>query len=342
MMTTESLTENDTLHQEVIQWGSKYLSSHGYILKNKFPENVQNTPWSYVIRFATSDGIIYLKHTPPLLSLEANIIQIMREHFHLFVPEIITHNVELNCFLMKDAGKSLREVLKQKFDAPLFCKAIEQFTSMQLTVADHINIFIDIGVPDWRLAKLPDLYMQLLSQKEMLIADGLTEKGISELKKLLPRVSNLCQKLSGYAIKQSIVQPDFNDNNTLIADNSRNITMIDLGEIAISHPFFSLINCLQQAKKHHSLTDEDDAYIQLMDACFKNYMDFESKENLLDAFAIAKILLFVYGALANERLMVACNKSKFTSTFQRHGRPSIPLKELMTACVAIDGDRSVK
>lgn len=297
---------------------------------------MQNTPWSYVVRFATSAGYIYLKHTPALLALEASIIQILHDQFHVSVPEVIAHNVELNCFLMKDAGRPLREILKQQFDAALFCKAIRQFTSMQLAVADHINIFLDMGVPDWRLEKLPDLYMQLLSQKEMLIADGLTEKEISELEKQRSTVANLCQKLSGYAIKPSIVQPDFNDNNTLIADISRDITIIDLGEIVISHPFFSLINCLQQAKKHHALTDEDDTYLQLMDACLKNYMNAESKKHLLDAFATAQILSLVYGALASNRLMIACNKAKFTSPFQRHGRPSIPLKEFMTMCIAID------
>ena len=81
----------------------------------------------------------------------------------------------------------------------------------------------------------------------------------------------------------------------LIDDISQNITIIDLGEIVISHPFFSLINCLQQAKKHHALTDEDDAYLQLMDACLKNYMTFESKKHLLDAFATANIMVCLWG-----------------------------------------------
>ena len=105
----------------------------------------------------------------------------MHDQFHASVPEVIAHNAELNCFLMKDAGRPLREILKKQFDAALLCKAIDQFTSIQLAVADHVNIFLDIGVPDWRLDKLPDLYKQLLSQKDILIADGLSEIEISEL-----------------------------------------------------------------------------------------------------------------------------------------------------------------
>lgn len=238
----EPVTGSDNLNQKIIQWGCKYLSTHGYTLKSSLPENVQNTPWSYVIRIATSDGYIYLKHTPKLLALEAIIIQILHDQFHASVPVVIAHNDELNCFLMKDAGRSLREILKKQFDAELICKAIEQFTSLQLSVADHVNIFFNIGVPDWRLNKLPDLYTQLITQKQdLLIEDGLSKKELEELEVLIPSVNHLCNKLSAFSIKQTMVQPDFNDNNTLIDDVSQNITIIDLGEIVISHPFFSIL-----------------------------------------------------------------------------------------------------
>lgn len=333
-MTTELLID-ENMSKKIIQWACQYLTSHGYTLESNLPENVQITPWSYVVRFATSESYIYLKHTPDLLALEASIIQILHDQLNVSVPKIIAHNVELNCFLMKDAGRPLREHLKQQFDTALFCRAIYQFTSMQLIVANHLDIFFDIGVPDWRLDKLPGLYRQLLLQKEVLIADGLTKQEISKLEKLIPKVRNLCQRLSSYAIKPSLVQPDFNDNNTLIADVSRDITIIDLGEIVISHPFFSLINCLQQAKKHHALTDKDDRYRQLIDACLKNYKIFTSKKHLLEAFELARILFFIYAALGNYRLRVACDKGKLSiSSFQGHGRPSIPLKELMTASIA--------
>ena len=329
---------NDTLNEEykkIIQWGYNTLISNGYTLTSNFLENVQDTPWSYVVRFATSDGAIYLKHTPKLLALEPTITQILHDQFYASVPEVIAHHAELHCFLMKDSGRPLREILKKQFDAALLCKAIDQFTTIQLAVADHVNIFLDIGVPDWRLEQLPNLFKQLLLQKEILIADGLSEVDISKLETLLPKVSDLCQKLSSYAIKSTIVQCDFHDNNILIDEISQNLTFIDLGEIVISHPFFSLIGCLRQAKIHHALTDNDDAYQLLMDACLKNYLIFESKKNLLDALAMADLLWFIYEALAQYRLRLACDEARFLS-FQRHGKLSGRLKEFITACIADD------
>jgi len=157
---------------------------------------------------------------------------------------------------------------------------------------------------------------------------------VGELERLFPKVANLCQKLSGYSIKQTIVQPDFNDNNTLIDDKSQDITFIDLGEIAISHPFFSLINCLHVIKKHHALADKDESYLRIKDACLKNYMNFESKENVLDAFETAQLLWFIYGLLAHYRLMQACDKDKLIA-FQQ-GKLKFLLKEFMVICTAID------
>lgn len=333
-MNTELISENDSLHKKIIQWGNEKLTSLGYTLKNNLPENVLNKPWSYVIRFETSDGYVYLKHTPEQLALEATIIQILHDQFQASVPKVIAHNPELNCFLMRNAGRLLREILKQNFDEALLCKAIDQFTALQLAVTEHVDIFLDIGVPDWRLNKLPDLYEQLLLQKDMLIEDGLTEIEISKLRTLLPQVSSLCKKLSSYSIKQTIVQPDFNDNNILIDTISQDITIIDLGEISISHPFFSLFNCLQQMQKHYGLTTKDDIYLRIKDVCFRNHTNFESKKHFLDAFATAQSLWIIYGILTQYRLITACDKTKIMS-FQR-GKISNSLKEFMTICVAIE------
>lgn len=302
---------SDNLNQGIMSWVSQSLSSHGYILKNSQPESVLDTPWSSIVRFVTSQGYVYLKKTPPLLALEAPIIDILRTRFKASVPYVIAYNPDLNCFLMKDAGRSLREVLKQRFDPALFCNAIEQFTLLQLATTDDIDIFLKLGVPDWRLDKFPDLYLQLLAQKEILIADGLSETELLELNKLTSIVSSLCKKLSSYSIPQTLVQPDFNDNNNLIDEESQTITLIDLGEITISHPFFSLLNGLKQIRKHHALSEQDGAYLQIKEVCFKHFTPFESQERLLEALDIARLLYPIYGAFGNYRLMMACERFKF-------------------------------
>lgn len=298
---------------EAEKWAGNYLLAHNYTLKSNMPEEVQMTPWSHVVRFATTDGYIYLKQTPLLIALEAKIIEMLRNQFDISVPQIIAYHPELNCFLMKDAGRPLRETLKKQFDVVLVYRAVKQFTSMQLAICDHVDKFIDIGVPDWRLDKMPILYEQFVSQETVFLENGLLENDISQLKILVPKIYSLCKKLSGFGIKQTIVQPDFNDNNTLLDDKSQRMTIIDLGEIVVSHPFFSLINFLFQMKKHHALEEEN-----ILDACLENYKEFGSKEFLLEALAIAKILWPVYGVLAYDRLMLACGADKVLSFHSAH------------------------
>jgi hypothetical protein len=210
------------------------------------------------------------------------------------------------------------------FDEILLCKAIDQFTSLQINAVDQ---FINIGVPDWRVEKFPDLYQQLLSHKVFLITDGLSESDFRKLEKLLPRVADLSNYLIGCAIPQTIVQPDFNDNNTLLNEKTQTITIIDLGEIAISHPFFSLLNGLHQIKKHHAPTD--DAYLRIQDACLNNFLKFESKGNLLKALAVTSQLAPIYWALSCYRLRAACDPSRFIDAFKQQGRPSLALKEFI-------------
>ena len=317
-------------HAQIIEWACQSLLSLGYTLENKLPEQVLNTPWSYLVRFATSDGYLYLKHTPELFALEPTIIQILHDQFQASVPIIIAHNTELHCFIMKDAGRPLREILKNKFDIPLLCRAIDQFTALQVAVSKKVDVFLDMGVPDYRLDKLLGLYKQLISQNDLLRSEGLSEVEVIQLEALSPKIYNLCKKLSEYAIKETLVQPDFNDNNTLIDSVSQVITIIDLGEIVISHPFFSLLNYLEQIKKHHALTDQSEIYLKIKSACFKNYINvFESKEQLSDAIATAKLLYLVYGISYQYRFMLACGKERLMS-FQ-HWKLSHLLKEFMTA-----------
>jgi hypothetical protein len=319
------MAEHANLNHEVISWALDALAAHGYKLISNVPETVQSTPWSNVLRFLTSDVFVYLKQTPKLISLEAKIIKTLHTQFAAPVPEIIAENTELNCFLMADAGRKLRDIIKLKFDANIVCKAIANFTALQVTVAEHVDVFIDLGVPDWHLNKLPKLYQELLNQKDLLLADGLSKLEISELEALVSQVARLCEELSSYGLPQTIVQPDCNDNNTLI-DVLGNITIIDLGEIVISHPFFSLPNFLYIIKKHHGIREEDFAYIQIKDASLSNYLPFGTKKELLDALAIAKKIWGVYEALAIYRLMLACGIEKIMAL--QPGKLKVTLQEL--------------
>ena len=162
-------------HNLILRWATDCLTSKGYALQQP-PEIVLETPWSTVVRFSTSKGYVYLKQTPPAISLEPKIIQLLRNQFHASVPFVIARNDDLHGFLMEDAGQTLRAYLKTDFQPDLLLQAIDQHTMIQRSAENHAESFLALGVPDWRLEKLPKLYAQLIHQTAFLKTEGLTDK----------------------------------------------------------------------------------------------------------------------------------------------------------------------
>ena len=87
---------------------------------------------------------------------------------------------------------------------------------------------------------------------------------------------------------------------------------------------------MRQAKKHHGLKISDDVYQDLVNSCFKNYINKMSKVSFFEAFRIAEILWIIYDALAQYRLRLACDKERFLS-FQQHGKLTSSLKKLINS-----------
>lgn len=286
----------------ILQWATDCLISNGYSIEHA-PEIVLSTAWSTVIRFLTLTGNVYLKQAPPSISLESKIIQQLSEQCHASVPNLIAVNDELHCFLMKDAGISLREVLKSEFRSDLLCQAIKEYAAIQRSTENYIETFLRLGVPDWRLDKLPILYNQMINRTDFLKADGMTDKELQILHDLSPQFLAQCTLLSNHGITETIGIPDFHDNNVLIDTNTKRLTFIDWGEAVIIHPFFSLNTCLRQSITHHGIKEADQTYRKLQDACFENWLGLATKKQLEVALILANQIWPIYSVLGSDRLM---------------------------------------
>lgn len=303
--------KNDT---DLLKWVTNCLVSKGYTLKDS-PEIVVQAPWSTVTRFSTSTEDVYLKQTPPLLFLEPTIIQLLMNQMRASVPIVIGSNDDLCCFLMKDAGQTLRSYLKSDFQPELLCQAINQFTAIQRTAENHLDSFFELGVPDWRLNQFPNLYMRLINQTEFLKSEGLTDEELKKLHDLIPTLSEQCERVSSYHIQETLVQPDFNTNNILFNPNTRKMTCIDLGEIVITHPFFSLHNFIIQAERHHGIKEGDSTYHQLLQACCEGWLNMAPQDRLLEMYLQIKKLWPIYCALGFYRLMMSVDVKALKSYY---------------------------
>lgn len=301
-------------HTDILTWAKNQLNSLGYSLKGS-PEMLLETPWSYVFKISTSKGDIYLKQMPPAISMEAKVTQLFSKKFHASVPEVIATNDELSCFLMNDAGLNLRKYLKTEFKPELLVRAIQEYTAMQRSTENNVEDFIALGIPDWRLNKIPELYEKLINDIAFLKSENITDEEIPKLQAYTSKVLKHCESISQSGIPETIVQYDFNTNNVLYNPSTQKLTSIDLGEIVISHPFLSLGNFLVQCVKHEAINEHDPLYQKLYDTCLENWLTLTKKENLLRILELVKQLYPLYSALAIYRLMHCVDPSAFRTFY---------------------------
>lgn len=289
---------------DIINWAINWLKAKEYTLQQA-PETLLQTPWSNVIRFATTTEDFYLKQTSPPIYIEAEIIELLAQRFHTNVAELVATNADLHCFLMQDAGPSLRKYLKTNFVPKLLFQAIEQFAIMQRATENDLQAFLALGVPDWRLDKLPELYLEIINQSDLLLANDLTKDELQILQALHVTVVQQCSLLSEYQIPETIVQPDCNTNNILFNPITNELTIIDLGEIALAHPFLSLNNFLYQATLHEGIKEQDPIFNKIQATYLDIWLGVAPKSQLLEIMQIIDKIHPIYDLLFHYRLLLS-------------------------------------
>ncbi len=293
----------------VIAWTKKQLIALGYKIIDD-PIVVRDMPWSKVSLFKTSKGSVYLKQMAAPFVIEPKILQFMHENFSTAVTEVIAVNDQLSCFLMKDAGHVFRDIQKQNFQTQLFCNALKTHAKIQSASIPFVESFILMGVNDWRLKKLPDLYREFVAKEHLLEAARLSKYEIEILQKLSLQTQILCEQLSAYNIPETIEHNDFHDNNVLLQDDC--ITINDWGDACVSHPFFSLATALNSAKRNHDLQRTDSRYLQAQNAYLEIWLDYGTIDELREAFLIAEKLSYFQFALSFSRIRSCTSVEEFS------------------------------
>ncbi|MGM9451957.1 phosphotransferase [Legionella bozemanae] len=294
------LTNKLLSHDQIILWAKNILSSN--MLDT---EIVVQTPWSSVLRISTPEGPLYLKQTPPTLFIEVDILKKYRNLCKITdIPEVIAENKNLHCFLMKECGDAtLRTLFDGHLKIDLLVQGFQVYNAMQWATVPHIAAFIQAGVPDWRLEQFPHLYEDLVSNVSFLKANGLEMTQIKTLQDAIVSLEALCQELSSYGIPECLNHSDFHENNMLFSSSTKKISIIDLGETAINHPFFSLAAFLKIPCSNYKISLDSPDYQMLHDTCFQGWVLLG--EDLQKALELTEKLLPIYLIFAHMRLVNA-------------------------------------
>ena len=298
--------------KKLMNWGISALRQKGYMLEQT-PEIVVQTPWSTVIRFLTSKGSFYLKQTPPDLFIETKIIKAIQNNMeNSLTPRIISQNPDLNCYIMASCGNhSLRTKFNGVIDAELLVQGLKTYIKIIRSSEQNLEIFEKIGMPDWRIHRIPDLFVDFLNKKDMLLQEGLTQDELDKLIGLVPTIQSICDSISENKIKNTLVNGDFNENNMISNESTHHISLIDWGESVITHPFFSIASLLRNNARRYKL-DLNGLFLEdIKQKCLSNWLDVASEAELNTIYQSIQRILPIFSTLAIHRLQVVThNKSK--------------------------------
>ena len=80
---------NEELKHQINQWALDQLISQEFSVTDNDVENILDTPRSYLVRYKTSSGFIYLKATSELFFLEPAIIRLLSDKFNISGPVVL-------------------------------------------------------------------------------------------------------------------------------------------------------------------------------------------------------------------------------------------------------------
>jgi hypothetical protein len=297
---------------EIINWIKEVTGVSGSVISRNI-ESIANTSYSKVWKININNSPMYLKKVPDKLFLESGVLKILHETCEISnIPKIIAENKRLGCFLMTDCcAVNLREYFKESFQIDIFKKSLKTYKNMQKSTIGYLDEFIALGVPDWRLDKIPYLYQNIIGSNELFDLVGLERKDRDKLHNFSSDVNYFCKVLAAYPVLDCFNSCDLKSKNVLYKKEDQSIFIVDLGESAICHPFFSLFHYLNYIFDRYLKKNKPKDYKALVKASFSGWVS--SDGDLESLLSVIRRLYPIFLIILRVHLL-KIGASSFTKT----------------------------
>jgi hypothetical protein len=192
------------------------------------PDQIHVRSWSTVIRVPTAEGATFFKANTEELRHEALVTLLLARRVPERVPPLIADDPELGWMLMDDGGTRLREVLAEERDLSRWGDVLDGAADIARAMEPDVDRLLAAGVPDLRLATLPDRYAATVEAADV-------ERRFRDA---VPRVRDLAEELASYGVTETLQHDDLHDGQVFVSGDRQLI--LDWGDAVISHPFFTL------------------------------------------------------------------------------------------------------
>jgi len=210
-----------------IAWADEQLAAIGRPRTGEI-DQFHVRAWSTVIRLPTADGPTFFKANAPELRHEAVVTHLVSRRVPERVPPLLADDLVRGWMLMDDAGVRIREVLAEERDLSRWYDVLEGAADIARALEPDVDEMLTAGVPDMRLAVLPDAYDELVHRLDV----------EQRFRDAVPRVRDLADELASYGLSETLQHDDLHDGQVFVRGDRQLI--LDWGDAVVSHPFFTL------------------------------------------------------------------------------------------------------
>jgi len=242
--------------------------------------------WATVWRVPIRGGSAWFKACATVQSFEPRLTAELAARWPDAVPIVIAHDEGRGWLLLGNAGTAIGEAGNPP-DAWL--RVLPRYAELQRGEARHTADHLAYGVPDLRLATLPNRFDELL-RTEL----PLEPEEIARLRAFAPRLAAEAVELAGGGIPESVQHDDLHMGNVYALDDD--LRVLDWGDASISHPFASLVVTFRFLEQVNGLHPGDPWFARLRDAYLEPW-----GTGFADTFDLALRVGAVGHALARKR-----------------------------------------
>jgi Phosphotransferase enzyme family len=213
-------------------------------------------PWATVLRVPLADGVAWFKACGAVQAFEPRLSAALFARWPDRVAEVLGHDQQRGWLLLADAGTPIGAAGNPP---RAWLAALPLYAQLQRGEAAHARDHLAHGVPDLRVATLPDRYQELLRRDLPLAPEE-----VGRLRAFVPRFGQLCGELAAHEVPETVQHDDLHMAN-VYAKGGR-LRVLDWGDASVAHPFMSLVVTFRFLEERNRLAPGDAWFARLRDA----------------------------------------------------------------------------
>jgi hypothetical protein len=234
---------------EAEDWLRKRAGEAGYTLTGPV-EQAHARLWSCMLTAPTDDGPLYFKAVEPAFAFEAQLTEELAQRWPAHLPPVVAIDAEHGWLLSAHGGRVARDLVRGSDGLTHWEQLLAQFARFQIESTGEVERLLALGVPDRRLAQMPQRYAELVADRETLCVGhpgGLSEEDWGRARTLGPQVDALCAELAACGLPDGLHHDDFGPSNALLGPKGEYI-FFDWSDCAVTAPLCSLFIPLRWAR----------------------------------------------------------------------------------------------